>query len=165
MKIVMMFSIMLMLSGAVIMDLRTGKIANSYNIFWMVYGVIYSFTMAGPRGLILSFIGIMLPIVGLMLLFASRVIGAGDIKLFATLGALMGLEVIRIVIYSFLLCGIFGGCLLIVRIIRVLARGGLSQGICKALVNNGSFTRVAFSIFILGGFVWYLLEGGIQLGV
>lgn len=165
MKIVMIFSIGLMLSGAVFMDLRTGKISNSYNIFWIVYGMVYSLTMSGPKGLVLSFLGILIPIVGLMILFAARVIGAGDIKLFAAIGALIGLEIVRIVIYSFLLCGIFGGCLLIIRIIRVLARDGLSQGIYKAIVNNGRYTKIAFSVFILGGFVWYLVEEGIQLGV
>ena len=59
-------------------------------------------------------LGIVLPIALLFLLYQFGFLGAGDIKLFAALGAFIGMEVWRIVLYSFL----FGGVLSLLYMVK-----------------------------------------------
>ncbi len=70
-----------------------GIVINTYNI--------------GISGLKMSFAGLILPVLFLGIFFYTRHIGAGDIKLFSAIGALLGWRaIIYIIIYSFLTAGI-----------------------------------------------------------
>lgn len=164
-KIIVIIDILIMLAMAVAWDLRSGRIPNKLNGFWIVYGLLTSLVVGGIRGLTQGLAGVLIPVLGLMILFHFRVIGAGDIKLLAGVGAFVGADVFWIIIYSFLLCGIYGAVLVVIRLIKGLVAGGIRAGIIGILARQGSYTRVAFSLFILGGFLWYLMKGGMLLGV
>ena len=139
-----------------VFDLKTGKIPNWYNLAWLIYGLVLIGFLEGGKGLMLGAMGGLIPVIGLMVLFAWGVLGAGDIKLFGVIGVFVGLDVVWIVIYSFLLCGIYGGGLVLTRIVRMLVKSsGWKYG----------HTKVAFSVFILGGFIWYICKGGVNLGI
>ncbi len=164
-EFIVIMDILIMLAIAVAWDLRSGRIPNKLNGFWIIYGLLTSLMAGGIRGLLQGMAGVLIPVLGLMILFHFRVIGAGDIKLFAGVGAFVGADVFWIIIYSFLLCGIYGAVLVVIRIIKGLVTGGIRAGIIRLFTKQGSYTRVAFSLFILGGFLWYLVKGGMLLGV
>lgn len=161
----LIINVFILLLGAVILDLKTGRIPNCYNGIWFIYGVVLSVISGGLKGLVVGAAGGLIPVIGLMVLFAFRVLGAGDIKLFAVVGTFVGLDVIWIVIYSFLLCGLYGGALVIARLARGVISGDVRLGIVRLATNNGKCTIVAFSVFILGGFILYLWKGGYLFGI
>lgn len=81
-------SVLLLL--ALISDLKTYKIKNSITYGFMLVGLTLNLAKAGSQGLFFSLQGIMLPAVCLMVLYAMRAVGAGDIKLLSAIGAVMG---------------------------------------------------------------------------
>ena len=72
----------------------------------IVFGTGYSFYTKGWLGIADSLVGIGSPIVILILLHVIRVLGAGDIKLFAVIGGIIGQSVWSVILYSFIAGGI-----------------------------------------------------------
>lgn len=82
----------------------------------MSAGLITNFFTSGFEGVRNSLLGIVIPIVLLIVLYAIRMLGAGDIKLFSALGAIFGvIYIIDIMAYSFIAGGIIAVVLIIVR--------------------------------------------------
>jgi prepilin peptidase CpaA len=81
-------SILLLL--ALVSDFKTYRIKNSITYGFMLVGIIANTAMEGFRGIMLSFQGIMLPAICLLILYMMKIIGAGDIKLLSAIGAVMG---------------------------------------------------------------------------
>ena len=70
----------------------------------------------GIEGLKDSIIGVFIPIVGLFIFYALRMLGAGDIKLYCAVGAIMGWKfVIACLVYSFLFGGFISAIILFLR--------------------------------------------------
>lgn len=70
----------------------------------------------GLKGGAMAIVGMLIPILILLPLFALRMLGAGDIKLFASVGAIMGSRfVLNAMIYSFLSGGLMALLLMILR--------------------------------------------------
>lgn len=148
-----------LLAIAVAFDLRTGKIPNHLNIGFILLGTLFNSICDGFNGFIHSMLGVSIPIVVLMILFYMKVIGAGDIKLFSGIGAFVAEDVVWVMVYSFVACSIFGIIVLLVRLIRSLAGGGM-RGVFFSIMNRDfKLTKVAFSAFIIIGFGWYLVGG------
>ncbi len=150
---------------AAIKDMKTGKISNGYNLGFGLVGIACSLVTSGVKGLLTSLAGAVIPVVLLMVLFSKGVLGAGDIKLFSALGTFAGLEVIWLLVYSFLLCGLYGLVLMLVRFIGWLKVGRSKGTMICALTRGRHYTKVAFSVFMVGGYIWYLMKGGILLGI
>lgn len=167
MNIFMIVNVALMLVVAVCMDVRDMRIPNLFNGLWCVYGSLYS-VLALEKGALYSLMGIGIPVVGLMVLFAMGAIGAGDIKLLAAVGSFVGIDIIWVIVYSFVLCGGYGVFLLVRRMVKAL-RGGQGRRVFALLICRGlGHTRVAFSIFIGLGFVWYVVDsilGGVEIAL
>ncbi len=72
-------------------DLKEQKIKNLITFPTALAGLIMNFFEQGPAGLLFSLKGWVLPILLLGLFYYINVMGAGDIKLFAATGAVMGL--------------------------------------------------------------------------
>ncbi len=157
--------ILIMLLFATGYDVRTGKIPNGYTGFWLAIGLVLRLVSGGGSCLRDGIVGVIIPVAGLMALFAIRVLGAGDIKLMAAVGAFLGADVIWMVIYSFILCGLYGVGLIIGRLVSITLHGDKEKDFIGVITRNRQYTRVAFSVFVLGGFVWYLLKGGWWLGI
>ncbi len=101
---------------SVVSDIVTYKIRN-----WIVYsfwaiGIVSNFYITGIKGLIISSIGVIVPIGILFILYSIRMIGAGDIKLFSAVGAIMGWKfAIWDIVYSFLVGGVIAIVILVIR--------------------------------------------------
>ena len=96
-----------LLSITLYTDIKDNKIKNIHLILPLVLGVLIAVLSNGLVGLKSSVFGIIIPFVALFLFFALKMLGAGDIKLFCTIGAIMGVNfVINNIIYSFFVAGI-----------------------------------------------------------
>lgn len=88
-------------------DIKENKIKNKYLLVALILGLVISLLTSGIAGIKDSILGIIVPFILLFLFFAMRMFGAGDIKLFCTIGAIMGLNfALNNIIYSFFLAGI-----------------------------------------------------------
>lgn len=83
-----------------ITDIKYYKIPNYLCFGAMVAGVIYSLFSQGINGAGLSLLGIIFPMVLLFGLYAGGVLGAGDIKLFASIGAFIHLDIWKVILLS-----------------------------------------------------------------
>ncbi len=102
---------------SLISDFRTYKIKNSITFSFIFIGIgigIYENVLKEGRffegifeGGRFSIIAVLLPVILLLPLFALRMLGAGDIKLFSAIGAIMGTGfVLKAMMYSFFAGGI-----------------------------------------------------------
>ncbi|TCL00080.1 prepilin peptidase CpaA [Natranaerovirga hydrolytica] len=99
---------------AIITDKKTYKIRNKHLIIGTLLGVTINIAYLGIRGIVHSFLGFIFPIVILMFLFALGVLGAGDIKLFATIGAIMGIQFTAyVMLYAFIIGGMMAFIILV----------------------------------------------------
>lgn len=102
---VVLFSLLLL---CVISDLKSSKIRNIYVLPAALIGLMTNAFLNGFAGLKFSLIGMALPILVLGIFFYAGMIGAGDIKLFGAIGALLGGSfVLYSIAYSFIFAGIF----------------------------------------------------------
>ncbi len=96
---------------SVICDIRSDEIKNGITMLFSLAGILCSFIERGVEGIIFSLVGWVVPVALLFMLFVARMLGAGDIKLFAAIGAVMGCDfAVKSILYSFLI----GGCMCLV---------------------------------------------------
>lgn len=101
---------------AVISDWKTFSIKNQLIFTFIIAGILTNFYYSGPNGVLSSILGAVLPILLLFALYALRMLGAGDIKLFSAVGAVMGVKfVLYCIACSFLSGGIIAIFIIIVR--------------------------------------------------
>lgn len=100
------YSIIGILILAVLFDLYSYKIPNALIVTGIGMGILYAGWNAGWKGLLDSIAGIGLPVAFLFILFQLRMLGAGDIKLFAVIGGIIGHHVLVVMLYSFLAGGV-----------------------------------------------------------
>lgn len=82
------------------------RINNSYLLIGSTLGFFINIKINGLHGFLNSLLGLLFPMIILFILFVLRMLGAGDIKLFATIGAIMGYAfVLRTMLYSFCVGG------------------------------------------------------------
>lgn len=113
--IIKVTEVIILIILSLISDIRTYKIKNKIVFPFMIIGFLTNFFLDGFSGLVFSFKGFIAPIVILMIFFALRMIGAGDIKLFSAIGAIFGIEfAIYNIVYSFLAGGVIAILLLAV---------------------------------------------------
>lgn len=98
--------VIVLVTTAVIGDYRRYKISNRCIIAFTAIGIAVNIAFYGFQGLLSSICGIMLPFFLLLFLFAARMLGAGDIKLFCAIGSIMGW---RYVLYCMAFSFIAGG--------------------------------------------------------
>lgn len=132
------------LIGAFIYDVGYCRIPNRWNVCGIVMGVSISCAKFGIYGLFYSVLGALLPIIMLFVLFVVRCIGAGDIKLYAVVGAYLWLKVVWIIVCSFILVAIYGV---------------VKWPIHAVCGKKGGLSRIRMAIPILLSTVIYLLGG------
>ena len=100
--------ILIILLLCVVSDLRTSKIRNIYTVSAIFAGIAINTYLSGTQGFKESTKGVILPLLILGIFFCARLIGAGDIKLFSSIGAIFGMDfVVMAIAYSFLICGLY----------------------------------------------------------
>lgn len=97
-------------------DIKTYKIKNQLTLFFMFVGVMTNSYLQGIVGFWDSLLGITVPVILLLVLFKLRMLGAGDIKLFSSIGAIMGRKfVLETLVYTALAGGILAVIIMIVK--------------------------------------------------
>lgn len=87
-------------------DLKETRIKNFITLPAALTGLALNVYEGGITGLQLSLKGWLMPILALLILYRINVMGAGDIKLFAAIGAIMGLP---FTVYCFMFSVYIGG--------------------------------------------------------
>ena len=99
-------------------DLRFQKIYNVVLFPAVFLAFVLNYLQYGPEGFLISLKGLLLGIALLLIPFAANGIGAGDVKLLGTIGAIKGTE---FVLFVFFAAAITGGIISV----YLLARRGL----------------------------------------
>ena len=104
---------------AVYYDLSTGRIPNRLIVVGLMISVAYMLLINGPPGILTVFIGMIIPVLSLGLLFRFHAMGGGDIKLFMFLGSMFGADILKVIFYSFIV--------------------GAGQAVVRLILNNQFF--------------------------
>lgn len=118
--IIKMFFLVLLLLLALISDIKTFRIKNSITLSFTAIGLAINIAENGFNGFLEALCGVTLPIILLLLLYTSRMLGAGDIKLFCSIGAIMGW---RYILWNMAFAFMSGGVMAF--IIILIHRNGL----------------------------------------
>lgn len=102
------------LSLALYQDIKIQKIKNIVTFPIALTGFAVNFLQWGPVGTLVSLKGWLVPVAVLIVFYYINVMGAGDIKLFAAIGAVMGL---RFAMYSFVYSVFAGGVIAVMLLI------------------------------------------------
>lgn len=106
--------LLLIATTAACMDVARDKIDNFWIFSCWALGLGYQIGHRGLPGLGYFFLGAILPILLLYLLFLFRMLGAGDIKLLSVLGGFMGpAAVLKCVGFSFLLGAVLAAAFIV----------------------------------------------------
>lgn len=101
--------IIVFIAIAFIMDIRTSRIPNWLNGVGIILGFIGHLLLEGWEGLSFSFIGSITGFILVLILYGLGAVGAGDVKLFAAMGALLGVNLVFWTLsYSLLYAGVIG---------------------------------------------------------
>ncbi len=109
------FLLLACLGLALYYDLREQKIKNAVTLPAAFLGLAVNFLEQGPAGLVFSGRGWLVPILFLTIFYYLQVMGAGDIKLFAAIGAIMGLS---FAFLSFVFAVYLGGIIAVVILLK-----------------------------------------------
>ncbi len=109
-------AVSLLLLIAFIADIRTQRIPNGLNLSFFCGALLFYVSYEGVGGLKASLIGAAAGFIPLLLLYWTKGLGAGDVKLFGAAGAWLGmLSVLQLMLYSFLYAGALAALLLLAR--------------------------------------------------
>jgi prepilin peptidase CpaA len=100
---------------SLVTDLRSRKILNIITVPSILIGIIYSTLTEGLSGFILSGQGLVVGLGVLLIPYLIGGMGAGDVKLMAAIGALMGTS---FVFYSFIYTALIGGLIAVTLIVK-----------------------------------------------
>ncbi len=123
------FLLIIYLVIAFYMDVRYSKLPNWLTISGVVVGLAYHTITGIIGGLLFSLLGLIVSTLVLLLMYFIKALGAGDVKLFAGIGAIMGME---FSLYGILYSIIFAGLISLIIII---------------LFKLGSFKKVIFYLY------------------
>ena len=104
----------LMVVSALVLDLKTNKIPNYITFPGIIMGIILYIITDGFSGLAFGALGAVAGIALLLIPFAIKGIGGGDVKLLGAIGAFKGAQ---FVFTTFLASAIFGGIIALIVII------------------------------------------------
>lgn len=105
---------MIFISVAFVTDVRKSIIPNNLTICGALTGLMFNLFINGWSGLVFALAGAGGAFIALFLLYVIGALGAGDVKLFTAIGAMMGFSfVFQLMLYSLLIAGIIGFFLLI----------------------------------------------------
>lgn len=125
-------------------DMRARRIPNALTFPTVLLGVVLNGVLFGLDGVRESAAGTGVGLVMLLPLFVLRWMGAGDVKLMAAIGALMGVE---FVFFACLWAAVFGGAIALVGLVRSRRLGLAMQYLYYSRLlpqTNGSFVAGAW---------------------
>ncbi|CAM4313199.1 A24 family peptidase [Paenibacillus alkaliterrae] len=115
MDIIQTAALAVLLIIAFVTDVKSQIIPNRLTVSFFAAAWLYQFTVHGKTGLIAAASGAAAGFVPLLLLHLAKGIGAGDVKLFAAIGAWAGVWIVlQMLFYAILYAGLIGIVLLLV---------------------------------------------------
>lgn len=155
---------------SVFTDVRDNKIYNAVTLPFALLGLTLNTVQFGTSGLLNSLGGIG---IGLALFFVSaflgRILGAGDCKLFAAVGAFVGWHsLLWIILYSLLAGGVLAILLATWRgILKRSLTGVWRSAYARAflgtpmdITQSGVKTRLPYAVAICAGSLWVIWRAG-----
>lgn len=128
-------AILLVLAAAT--DTTARKVSNIITVTFAVFGFLINCCSRGIYGIADSAAGWLLPVLLLYILYAASMLGAGDIKLLAAVGAIMGARFVLVCsAFSFIAGGIIALPLLVLRK-NGLQRFSYFAAYCKSCFYTG----------------------------
>lgn len=125
---------------ASVSDIRTRRIPNRLTLSTLVSGLLLHAVIDGWSGVAYSGWGVVAGFVPAVILYACRAIGAGDVKLFAALGAWMGAAFTwQTFLYSILFGGIIAAILMVYHYRSI---GQRFVRVCLLLVGTKSISSI-----------------------
>lgn len=115
-------------------DIKSRKILNIITLPTIIFGFVYNFYISGFEGFLFSGKGFLVGLCVLMIPYLLGGMGAGDVKLMAAIGALMGTS---FVFYSFIYTALIGG---LIGLLLIIKKRGLINS-TKALLFNLIYFR------------------------
>ena len=82
--------VLCLVAVAVCMDLKKEKVSNEWILCGWAVGSFWQIWSGGIRGLAVFFLGALLPLTILFLLYYLRMLGAADLKLLSAVGGIIG---------------------------------------------------------------------------
>jgi prepilin peptidase CpaA len=107
---------LVLVTVCVVTDVRARRIPNAISAPAMLLGALLNAEYFGLAGFASSLVGIGVAVLVLFLPFALGGIGAGDVKMMAAVGALLGM---RLMLVSLLIGMLFGGVVMVAHLARV----------------------------------------------
>lgn len=152
---------------ATFQDLTSQRIPNRLLAVFLILGSLAWCVAQGLSGLMLCFVSALLVAILLFPLFMLRALSGGDVKLFAVIAGLTGIELFLTIFTLSLMAGGFAGVLVWLRRQSVLARRKHSTGLDQVLqINNDhdqnvpQYHRFPFAYPILVGTLFGILVKG-----
>ncbi|MCE9663717.1 prepilin peptidase [Halomonas sp. M5N1S17] len=161
-------------------DLRTRRIPNRLILAGAAVGLLLQGVLAGPSGILAATLGLLVGLAILMPGYLMGFTGAGDAKLMASIGTLLGpLGVLQVAIVSMLVGGIVGICFVAS---SILSRDAISPWsryglMAKTLLYTGKPLYIApdkgevmgkkfpFAVSIaIGGTGWIIWQWSLVVG-
>jgi prepilin peptidase CpaA len=115
-------------AGIIYMDVRYRRIPNKLVLATLIAGVVLNSLFGGFHGLASSLEGLALAFGMMFILHAFGTMGAGDVKLFAAIGSIVG---ISHVLQTLLVVAVMGGVLAICKMIYVRRVGRTMFGVLQ----------------------------------
>lgn len=134
---------------AMIYDVLSYKIPNWLVGISLITGVVYSIVLGGKVGLLFSVCGVFIPILLLFGLYLFGVLGAGDVKLFAAIGAFVQLKIIPVICICFMVAAPLG----------ILAMFLNKKETMRLYKFNVRLTKMHFAVPIFIGTAAYMIGG------
>ncbi|CAM3268081.1 A24 family peptidase [Paenibacillus lupini] len=107
-------AVAILLLAAFYTDLKSMTIPNLLTVSFLAGGCFFALLSDGWHGLLLSIGGAAAGFIPLLVLHLAKGIGAGDVKLFAAIGAWIGtMAVLQLMMYAILYAGLVGLLLLV----------------------------------------------------
>jgi prepilin peptidase CpaA len=134
MNMILKIVLCLILFVSFVTDIRNRKILNLVTLPSIIFALIYYTFTSGLEGFLFSVKGFLVGLSMLLIPYLLGGMGAGDVKLMAAIGALMGTS---FVLYSFICTALIGGAIAITLIIK---RKGVRE-LLKNFLFNLSFLK------------------------
>lgn len=152
------------LTAALFTDIRWMRIPNWITLPALIAGITLQMIMSGWHGLLLSLCGAGAGIMLLLIMYFIGAVGAGDVKLFAGIGAWTGvLFSLQVIVYSVLLGAVVGWIIILFRgEAGRRVRGLISRTAGFLLLRNadmlhkgpgGDLLRFPFMLAVFPGFI------------
>lgn len=136
------FILVFVLSICLFTDIKSRKILNIVTLPTIIFGVFYNIYINGLEGFLISGKGFLVGLGLLIIPYLLGGMGAGDVKLMAAIGALMGPS---FVFYSFIYTALIGG---VIGIFIIIKKNGVGQSI-KSLFFNIVYLRSSLGSMII----------------